>query len=243
MSGSQGRWWVGTSGFQYQHWAGVVYPPDLPRTAWFDYYSRFFTSVEINNTFYGLPAAEVFRRWHDQAPPGFLYALKFSRFGSHLKRLRDPEQTLGRFRERAVCLGEHLGPVLVQLPPHWRPDLPRLEAFLAALPAGWRWAMEFRDPAWLCRPVFERLRRAGVALCQHDLIPRHPREITADWVYLRFHGGADYSGRYGPRRLRPRVRLLRRWLAEGLDVHAYFNNDAAGHAFQDALCLRDLLAG
>ncbi len=236
----RGKLRVGTSGYQYDHWRGVLYPDEAPKREWFGLYTRQFTTVEINNTFYHLPAATTFDNWRDQAPRGFCYALKYSRYGSHLKHMKDPHQHVDRFVERAKRLGAYLGPILVQLPPHWRVDLERLDSFLAALPRGHRWAVELRDATWLCERVYSALRRHSVALCIHDLLPDHPSELTAGWTYLRFHGPAPerkYAGSYPYQALRAAAQRIDQWLSAGCDVHAYFNNDERGHAVQNALDL------
>lgn len=242
MSVSRGELRVGTSGYRYDHWRRVFYPPELPKAEWFAFYARRFDTVEINNTFYRLPEAHVFEAWRAAAPPNFLYALKFSRYGTHLKRLRDPVQPIALFLERARRLGPALGPILVQLPPHWHADAARLEAFLEALPRTQRWAIEFRDSSWLCEPIFALLAKYGVALCVHDMLPRHPRRVTADFVYLRFHG-RRYGGSYTPQQLVAHARRVRAFLEDGIDVYAYFNNDAEGHAVRNALDLRRYVGG
>jgi uncharacterized protein YecE (DUF72 family) len=234
---------IGTSGWQYDHWRGLFYPEDLPKRAWFDHYAERFDTVEINNTFYRLPEAAAFKAWHDQAPSGFLYAVKYSRFGSHMKKLKEPASHIGLFIQRAAPLGALLGPILVQLPPGWHVDVPRLADFLAAAPAKLRWAVEFRDPSWLCDDVFTCLADAGSALCVHDLLEDHPRVPTADWVYLRFHGGVSsgYGGSYSPQALSAEARRIRADLEAGRDVYAYFNNDIGGHALGNAEQLRRYL--
>lgn len=243
MAETSGTFRVGTSGFQYAHWQGVFYPPDLPRRAWFDHYARRFGAVEINNTFYGLPRGETFRRWREQAPEGFIYALKFSRYGTHRKRLSDPEQTLGRFLQRARRLEEHLGPILVQLPPRWHAHPARLEAFLDAAPGDVRWAVELRDASWLRADVFQVLRAHGASLCIHDLLEEHPLTITADWLYLRYHGPVRYAGSYAPAALDGEARWIREHLDRGRDVFAFFNNDAEGNAVRNALQLEERVMG
>jgi uncharacterized protein YecE (DUF72 family) len=238
----RGRLRVGTSGYVYDHWRGVFYPRALPKTRWFGHYAAQFDTVEINNTFYRLPRPEVFDAWRAAAPRGFCFALKFSRYGTHLKHLKDPAGPITAFMERARRLGEHLGPILVQLPPHWSADPARLEGFLAAAPRDQRFAVEVRDPRWLVEPVYEVLRRHGAALCIHDLIGGHPRELTADFVYQRFHGHR-YGGSYSPQRLSAEARSIRHHLARGLDVFVYFNNDAGGHAVSNARDLRRYVGG
>ncbi|HEY7494608.1 MAG TPA: DUF72 domain-containing protein [Candidatus Tectomicrobia bacterium] len=237
MSAKQGKLRIGTSGYQYDHWKGVFYPGDIPKSRWFAYYARHFESVEINNTFYRLPAAQTFDTWREQAPRGFCYALKFSRYGSHLKHLREPHESIRTFLDRASRLTKFLGPVLVQLPPHWKPDTGRLAGFLQAAPRNYRWAIELRDPRWLCAEVYAILRRYATALCIHDLITDHPRHITTDWVYLRFHG-TNYGGSYTGQALTVQARQIAQYLADGLDVFAYFNNDAHGYAVHNAADLR-----
>jgi len=241
MSRVPGACRVGTSGYQFDHWRGVLYAPDLPRRAWFARYAEAFDTVEINNTFYTLPSCEVFDAWRRQAPAGFLYTLKFSRYGSHLKRLKDPVDTIAAFLERASHLRPLLGPILVQLPPRWRADPGRLAAFLDAAPGTQRWAIELRDPDWLQDAVFDILQRHNAALCIHDLIDDHPVEITADWVYLRFHG-THYGGSYSHQFLTARAERIAAWVDDGLDVFAYFNNDADGCAVGNACDLKRYLA-
>jgi len=244
MARRQGTFRIGTSGYQYDHWQGVLYPEDVPKRRWFDVYAETFNTVEINNTFYHLPKAKTFDRWRDRAPEGFQYVLKYSRYGTHMKRLKDPggpEGHIATFLGRAERLGPLLGPILVQLPPHWHVNVDRLEAFLDAAPAGHRWALEFRDRSWLCDAVWDALRRHNAALVVHDMLQDHPREVTADWVYLRFHGTSDavpYGGNYTSQALGGAARRIRRHLAEGRDVYAFFNNDAQGCAVRDALNLR-----
>lgn len=237
MSTKAGELRIGTSGYQYNHWKDAFYPREIPKQRWFAYYASHFDTVEINNTFYRLPQAETFDAWREQAPPGFCYTLKFSRYGSHLKRLKEPHKLIHTFLDRAHRLRECLGPILVQLPPHWTPDPARLAGFLRVAPSAYRWAIEVRDPRWLCDEVYAILRRSAAALCIHDLIAHHPRHLTADWVYLRFHG-ANSGGSYSRQALTAQASQIKHYLADGLDVFAYFNNDAHGYAVHNAADLR-----
>ncbi len=237
MSRHQGTLRIGTSGYHYDHWKGVFYPEELPKAHWFSHYAKNFDTVEINNTFYHLPSTAAIDAWKEEAPKGFCYALKFSRYGSHIVRLKKPRDTIRRFQQRADRLGEFLGPILVQLPPNWKADPERLAAFLKAAPMDHRWAVEFRDPRWLCEEVFGILNQHDSALCIHDMIDDHPRLVTAGWVYLRFHGDR-YSGCYSHQLLSTRAAEIRQYLAEGLDVFVYFNNDAQGYAVQNAADLK-----
>lgn len=236
----QGRLRIGTSGYQYDHWKGVFYPDSLPKRRWLEYYSHTFDTVEINNTFYSLPAETTFDQWRESVPDPFVFALKFSRFGSHIKKLKDPGQTISYFLERAERLQRHLGPLLVQLPGSWRPNPERLERFLAQAPGAHRWALEFRDERWLCEEVYSVLEKYNAALCVHDMIPGHPERLTADWIYLRFHGN-HYRGRYSSQYLTAWAQRIRDYLHRGCDVYVYFNNDDEGHAVQNARDLRRYL--
>lgn len=238
MDGRSGVARVGCSGWVYKDWRGIVYPEALPARRWFEHYATLFDTVEINNSFYRLPAQTAVEGWAAQAPAGFVYSLKLGAFGSHRMKLRDAGSWLPNHLDRVERLGPHAGPTLVQLPPRWRRNVERLDEFLSVAPADRRWAVELREPSWLHDDVYEVLRRHGAALCIHDLLPRHPWERTTDWTYIRFHGPAavehPYQGRYGGRRLSSVAKRLASWLAEGTDVYAYFNNDYSGFAVQDA---------
>jgi len=238
---------IGCSGWSYSDWRGPVYPADAPTTSWFARYSELFDTVEINNTFYRLPNPTTVEGWAAQAPPGFVYSVKVGQFASHRMKLRDPNRWLANHLDRARRLGAHLGPNLVQLPPRWRRDVGRLDEFLAAAPRDIRWVVEVRDASWLHDDVFACLERHHAALCIHDLLPRHPWLLTTDWTYVRFHGphaiDHRYHGRYGGRRLWRVADRLDAWLADGVDVFGYFNNDFHGDAVLDAQWLRDRLNG
>jgi len=237
---------IGCSGWQYRDWRGVVYPADLRARDWLGWYAEHFDTVELNSTFYRLPRPEVVERWAAAAPDGFTFAVKVGAFGTHRMKLRDPHRWLANHLDRVRRLGPSLGPNLLQLPPHWRRDAGRLDDFLAAAPSDLRWAVELREPSWLHDDVYEVLHRHGAALVQHDLLPGVPHLVTADFVYLRFHGPdalrTPYHGTYGPRRLWRWERRCREWLDDSLDIYAYFNNDWYGSAVTDATWLRHALA-
>jgi len=235
-----GRCHIGTSGWVYPHWRSVFYPPGLPQDRWLAYYTGRFHTVEINYTFYRLPTEEAFDRWREEAPPGFLFAVKANRYITHVKRLKDTAEPLRRFLSRARRLGDHLGPILWQLPPRWKPNPERLAAFVALLPSDLTHVFEFRDPRWFVSPVRKVLEEHGLTFCIFDMPGLEcPRWLTAPVVYLRFHGsGVVYGGRYGVDGLRPWAAQIQEWLDEGRTVYVYFNNDAFGYAVEDA---RDLL--
>ena len=235
---------IGTSGWIYRHWRGVFYPPDLPTSAWFAHYARRFDTVEINNTFYRLPSEEAFDAWKRQAPPGFLYAVKASRYLTHQKKLRDAEQALNNILGRARRLGRHLGPILYQLPPRWHADPGRLREFLSLLPRDLRHVFEFRDPSWCNDTIRSLLTEAGVGYCIHDMRGFDCREwVTGRIVYIRFHGptALKYAGKYGTAHLRAWAERIRAFQLSGHDVFVYFNNDDRGHAVANARELRQLL--
>lgn len=231
---------IGTSGYQYDHWRGIFYPEKMAKKDWFTFFAAAFDTVEINNTFYHLPQAVTFDAWRAQAPHGFCFALKYSRFGSHLKHLKDPASHLRPFLERAERLKPHLRPILVQLPLQWGVAADRLEEFLAAAPHRRRWAIEFRHPSWLCDTIYRILRKYGAALCIHDKF-EHPRLLTAGWTYLRYHGGPEEGGGYSATFLQSQAAQIREYQAAGVDVFAYFNNDWQGHALRNAAALRRML--
>jgi uncharacterized protein YecE (DUF72 family) len=234
---------VGCSGWEYKHWRGDFYPLTVPRSRWFEHYAATFDTVEINNTFYRLPEDRTFAAWAERAPAGFVYAVKASRFLTHMKKLKDPEEPLDRLFSRMRPLRRHLGPVLYQLPPGWKLDRARLEHFLQALPTDTRHVLEFRDPSWYADEVAGMLERFRVALCLHDMQGSATgRERVGPFVYVRFHGA---SGRYGGGYSEDRLEGWADWLdtqrAAGIDVYAYFNNDVGGHAPRDAATLRRFL--
>jgi uncharacterized protein YecE (DUF72 family) len=233
---------IGTSGWQYRHWAGSFYPAGLPQDRWLEHYVTHFDTVELNNPFYRLPEGSVFEAWARRVPPGFKFAVKASRYLTHVRRLRDPEEPLERLWVRARRLGDRLGPVLYQLPPRWNTNHERLRIFLDALPDEAQ-ALEFRDRGWYGAETARLLEEAGVALCLHDMegSATDPRPV-GPFVYVRFHGsGTRYGGRYPHQRLSAWADRIIRWSKHGLPVWAYFNNDIGGHAFRDADRLRAMV--
>ncbi|HUM09674.1 MAG TPA: DUF72 domain-containing protein [Myxococcaceae bacterium] len=234
---------VGTSGYQYRHWRGVLYPPGLGTGRWLGRYASAFHTLELNTTFYRLTTALAAERWREATPPGFVFAAKGSRYITHMKKLKDPAEAVARFFASLRPLRPKLAVVLWQLPPRFDVDaLPRLDAFLAVLPRGVRHAVEFREPSWYLPETCAVLDTHGAAFCEHDLVPLSPPRLTGGFRYLRFHGsGAKYGGRYGPGALAPVARDLLRTRRRGMDAYVYFNNDIGAHAVHDALALRRAL--
>jgi len=242
-SARTGRAHVGCSGWQYRHWRGNFYNTELPQSRWLEHYATVFDTVEINNSFYRLPEAETFAAWAGRVPPRFLFAVKASRFLTHMKKPKDPAEPLDRLLTRARRLGRHLGPILYQLPPGWKLDLARLEQFLQTLPRTRRHVLEFRDPSWYADAALALLSRHGVALCLHDMRGSATgRERVGPFVYVRFHGAdGSYDGAYGDERLQSWAEWLASERRASVDVYAYFNNDIGGHAPRDAVRLRERL--
>ena len=242
---AQGRCYIGTSGWSYKHWLGPFYPSGMAKGAeQLCFYAERFDTVEVNGTFYRLIETETFRRWREETPPSFVFACKGSRYLTHMKRLKEPDQGVGRFFERVEALERKLGPIVFQLPGRFKPDRERLTKFLQALPAGRRYAFEFRDPAWFQPEILEALTHQNAALCLYEFAGQEaPLEITADFVYVRLHGPAGpYQGSYGDAALRTWTKRIRAWAAKGLDVYCYFDNDDRGFAPKNALRLKELLA-
>jgi uncharacterized protein YecE (DUF72 family) len=231
---------VGCSGWQYRDWRGVLYPEGLGQARWLTRYAEVFDTVEVNSTFYRLASEDAVRRWVEQTPPEFLFALKASRYLIHMKKLRDIEQGIERFYERIEPLAgtTKMGPVLWQLPEWLKRDDDTLAAALDALPPG-RHCFEFRDPSWFCEPVYELLRRHEVALAigDHPERPWQPFELTADWSFVRFHHGhRGRRGNYSETELREWAGRLAA-AARDAEVLAYFNNDWEGFAVRNAVAL------
>jgi uncharacterized protein YecE (DUF72 family) len=236
---------VGCSGWVYPHWRGIFYPEGVPQRAWLAYYAQHFDTVEINNTFYRLPKPSAAEGWAENSPPEFEFAVKVSRYLTHIKRLTMVEPGMKRFYEplEALARSQKLGPLLWQFPPNFHRDLERLEGALAALPPG-RHAFEFRHESWFDDEVYDLLRRHGVALVIGDEASRWistPPVRTASWTYLRFHHGRrGRNGNYSPAEIETWARRIGQWRRE-TEIYAYFNNDWQGYAINNARLLKEKL--
>jgi uncharacterized protein YecE (DUF72 family) len=235
---------IGCSGWNYPHWRERVYPKGVPSRRWLEHYSKLFDTVEVNNTFYRLPRRESVASWVAETPPGFLFAVKASRFLTHMKRLTDMGQGVRRFYERIEPLvaSTKLGPVLWQLPENFHRNDERLGGALGRLPPG-RHCFEFRHASWFCEDVYALLRSHEVALVigDHPERPFQAHVLTAGWTFLRFHyGSRGRNGNYSERELEEWARRIESWRAEA-DVYAYFNNDWLGYAVKNGLWLRERL--
>jgi uncharacterized protein YecE (DUF72 family) len=237
--------YIGTSGWQYGHWRGVFYPTRLPQGKWLPYFADRFQTVEVNNTFYNLPEKSVFEHWRENTPDDFIFALKMSRYLTHLKRLQDPAEPVQRFMERATALGPKCGPILLQLPPSYRADLDLLDSALAAFGPSVRVAVEFRHESWFVPETRKLLEHRRAALCLADSPRRkQPHWRTADWGFIRFHEG---TGPQPPGYERDALRAWAQRIAQtwepGEDVFVYFNNDRGGFALKDAATFAELAQG
>jgi uncharacterized protein YecE (DUF72 family) len=238
-----GRLWLGTSGYVYRHWRrGVFYPVGLKTREELAFYASRFSTVELNNPFYRLPTAEMFQRWRETSPDNFQFAVKASRFITHIKRLRDVAGEIELFMERAVELGPKLGPVLFQLPPNQQLDLARLNAFLPLLSPGQQWVLEFRHASWHTADTYRLLADHDVALCIPVGGGLHPDRITtAAFTYIRMHRGQEPGGGFTPEELKRWAAQIRSLRNAGKEVYIYFNNDWEGLAIRDAVSLEQLL--
>jgi uncharacterized protein YecE (DUF72 family) len=234
---------VGTSGWYYKHWIGRFYPETLCKDKWLEYYARYFDTVELNNTFYHLPKEQTMMNWHDRVPPGFVFAIKASRYITHIKKLHNTDEEVARFLDLAARLGDRLGPVLYQLPPSLHKDLARLDAFISSLSMPERAVFEFRHRSWYGQDTFDLLDKHGVAVCVHDMDDKTPpRVVTGSMVYIRFHGPTGrYQGNYPDGELREWADWIQGRVAGARAVYVYFNNDVSGHALNNARTLKQIL--
>lgn len=234
---------IGTSGWSYKHWKGLFYPEKIHNSDMLFHYAKTFGTVEINSAFYGMPSKHTLQKWHQSVPDHFLFSVKASRYITHQKKLSDPKPGLKKFFGRIQYLGDKLGPVLFQLPPHWHKNLDRISTFIKALPRDHRYVFEFRDKSWFDSDIINVLKHTNTALCIYDLEGyESPICSTTDFVYIRLHGpGAAYQGEYSSGLLTKWGNRFKNWLRDGKNIYCYFNNDFEGHAPQDATVLLSLL--
>jgi uncharacterized protein YecE (DUF72 family) len=235
--------YIGTSGWSYKGWEKAFYPHDLPKTQQFQFYATQFPTAEINLTFYRLPTPNMVRGWHDKAPPGFVYAIKGSRYITHMKKLQNLHQAVDRFFEHIEPLKKQIGVILWQLPPFLRKDIARLDGFLRKLPKSHCYAVEFRHPSWIEEETFDLLRKHDVAhvSLSSQAMPLN-LTVTSNLVYIRFHGlegGAAHD--YTRRELEPWADHIRKQSRVGQTVFAYFNNDVNIRAPKNAKMLMEMV--
>ncbi len=235
--------YIGTSGFYYEHWRGVLYPEGVAKSHWFEIYAQAFDTVEMNSTFYHLPKAATVEHWDEKSPEDFLFSFKAPRSITHYKKLRGIKEDLWRFLHLLKPLRRKIGAILIQLPPSLHKNGELLGEFLALCPPGWRFVLEFRHESWYDEEIFEMLRHYGVAYCFHDYGRREvPQVSTAEFVYLRLHGSdGHYRGSYDDATLREWADTIRDALAHHRPAFVYFNNDLEGNAVRDAGRLKAML--
>jgi len=235
---------IGCSGFSYRHWRGTFYPEDISQKEWFSYYRSVFSTVELNVTFYRIPSAGTFRQWYEESASDFFFALKGSRYITHVKRLVDIETAVERFFSPALELKEKVQVVLWQFAPQFPCNQQRLASFLDLISRyQLRNTLEFRHESWLSPAVIEMCRERNVSLCMADWPPfLDEPPLTADFVYIRRHGmQGSYNGNYSTDQLEKDAARIRNYLGKNLDVFIYFNNDIGGAAPKNALELAAIM--
>lgn len=228
--------YIGTSGWSYKHWEGPLYPPGLPQNERLAFFSKHFSTVEINNSFYCLPKKETFVKWRTTVARDFIFAVKASRFITHVKKLNDVEEPVKKFLENAKELESKLGPILFQFPPRWKLNLTRLSQLFEILPPILEYTFEFRHPSWFCEDIYQLLIKNKAALCLADS-PHWPckLKITTDFTFIRMHGGKMlYGSNYSSQELKSWARKIKNYTEKGIKTYVYFNNDAYGYAIKNA---------
>lgn len=234
---------IGTSGWHYKHWIGPFYPKKLPTKDMLKYYSKFFSTTEINNSFYKLPDQTVFQNWVEQVPENFTFSVKASRYITHMKKLKDTSEALSLFMNGIKPLKRNQGPILFQLPPHWKCNIERLKSFLELLPSGKHYTFEFRNSSWWNDTVYDLLKGSNAAFCIFELAGvMSPIISTADFVYIRLHGPNDaYRGFYSEEALSKWAEKIKQWENKGKTIYIYFDNDESAFAVKNALRLKKIL--
>ncbi|NWF77721.1 MAG: DUF72 domain-containing protein [Chloroflexi bacterium] len=237
------KYYIGCSGWHYEHWRGLYYPEELPKPKWLPFYARQFTTVELNNSFYHLPSEKAFTTWRESTPNNFIFAVKVSRFITHIKKLRNLGSAVENFISRASFLGEKLGPLLYQLPPSMKRNDELLQNFLSSLPPNYQHVIEFRHESWIDDAVFDILRRYNVGLCVFDMPGFScPVVATSDFAYVRFHGSEGlYSSCYSDEELCQWAQRIARLGPSIKAGYIYFNNEAEAFAVENAITLGNLL--
>jgi len=237
------KYYIGCSGWHYEHWRGLYYPDELPRVKWLQFYAGQFNTVELNNSFYKLPSEKAFASWRESTPDSFIFAVKVSRFITHIKRLKNLGPAVENFLSRAVLLGDKLGPLLYQLPPNMKRNDELLRDFLSSLPPKYQHVVEFRNVSWIDEAVFDILRGYNIGLCVFDMPDFScPLIATSDFAYIRFHGSEGlYSSCYSEEELSQWAKRIARLSETIKDSYIYFNNDADAFAVKNAITLENYL--
>jgi uncharacterized protein YecE (DUF72 family) len=229
--------WIGTSGWYYDHWDKVFYPEGTKPDERLELFAENFNTVEVNNTFYRLPRESTVEAWFSKVPNNFVFSIKASQYITHIKRLKDPEESLERFYSILKHLKGKLGPILFQLPPFFKKDTERLKTFVEHLKKGHQHVFEFRHPSWYDEETYAILRKNEVALCITDLKGHlSPEEVTSSFTYIRLHGPTikAYQGSYGSKELHSWRDRIEHWKKQKIDVYCYFDNDEKSYAVKNA---------
>jgi uncharacterized protein YecE (DUF72 family) len=238
----KGKIHIGTSGWNYEHWSGVFYPPDLKQNEWLKFYTQKLHTVEINSSFYHLPREKTFEKWSATVPNDFIFSVKASRYITHVKKLNDPEEPVKKFIDAAKCLNEKLGPILFQLPPNLNFNNEKFCDFINVLPDKYRYTFEFRNSSWWNEITLKLLEENNLSFCIFELGElASPKEVTADFVYVRLHGHEEkYRGSYTKRLIAGWVKDFKKMSMEGKDVYCYFDNDEGAYAAKNAIEMHNL---
>jgi uncharacterized protein YecE (DUF72 family) len=231
---------IGTSGWNYDHWKGTFYPVNRPKSKWLAYYTGIFSTVEVNATFYRHMKPSTFEKWRDSTPEGFVWAVKANRYITHIKRLQEVSDSLDMFFQSVSLLEEKLGVVLFQLPPSLAFDSCVFDAFCAQLPKKYRYSLEARHSSWTSDEALASLEKTGIAWCISDTAGRYPylEAVTSDFIYIRLHGSKElYASDYTQHELESWVEKIQAW---NRDAYIYFDNDYMGHAPKNALMLKEM---
>lgn len=244
VMGSEKKIHIGTSGWHYKHWQGPFYPEDVPTEEYLKCYTNFFHTVEINNTFYNLPDKKTIVEWRKAVPRDFIFSVKASRYITHMKKFKEPRESVEKFLGTVQLFKHKLGPILFQLPPRWRVNPERLENFVESLPDDFIYTFEFRDPSWFDPRIYEILEKNNMSFCMYEIGGlTSPKIVTADFIYIRLHGpGEPYKGQYSTQELSGWAGALSTWKRQGKEIYIYFDNDEAGYAPQDAIKLQNMLS-
>jgi len=239
------EYFIGTSGWHYDHWQGSFYPDKLPKAKWLEFYADHFNTVELNNSFYNLPTENAFNNWLNSSPENFIFTVKVNRYITHIKRLKDIKEPLDRFLSRADILQEKLGPLLYQLPPNMKRDDKTLDAVLSMLPFRYSHVVEFRHESWFDDGVFKILSKYNVGLCVFDKPDfTCPIVATSNFTYFRFHGSSElYSSCYSELELSDWAKRIVDTSRNKKAVYIYFNNDAEAYAIENARAISKILVG
>ncbi len=240
-----GKIFIGTSGWSYDDWKEKFYPENLKSNDWLNFYADYFNSVEINNSFYQLPSKDTLKGWFKKVPSDFVFSIKASRYITHLKKLKDPKDSLKKFLKRIKYLGHKRGPILFQLPPNWHINTDRLKKFIKLLLKQGKdetYVFEFRDPTWLDKKIKSILKNSSIGFCINDMIDENIDWVTSNLVYIRFHGpNGYYAGKYKDEFLKKWAKKVSKWRQKGKRVFVYFNNDIKAHAIENGGKFKELI--